>query len=196
MKPIYLLIPTLLAALSAHADPLYHWKDAQGHANYSDQPPPPSVKNAVQKSFKGNFIEGGESYELKQAREKFPVTLYVTACGLPCDQAKLLLERRGIPYTAKDPESSPEDKAAMQKLTGHTHVPVLAIGTDKVDGFEEGQWNAALDRAGYPKSSGTAKKTGAAKEAASAPESSTGTPAPKAAPETPNPKTPAAARRY
>jgi hypothetical protein len=30
-------------------------------------------------------------------------------------------------------------------------VLVDLVGKDKVDGFETGQWQAALDRAGYPK---------------------------------------------
>jgi len=28
---------------------------------------------------------------------------------------------------------------------------VLVVGSDKLDGFEAGQWQSALDRAGYPK---------------------------------------------
>ena len=119
---------------------------------YSDQPPPPNIRNAQQKPFKGNVIEIGESYAAKTAREKYPITLYASACGVPCDQARQLLTQRGVPFSNKDPQASPEAQAELQKLTGRLSVPVLVVGSDKIDGFEAGQWQAALDRAGYPKS--------------------------------------------
>jgi glutaredoxin len=149
-----ILISVWLAAASSHlaAAQLYQWKDAQGHMVYSDQPPPASIKGAQQKSFKGNFIEIGESYAAKTAREKYPVTLYASACGVPCDQARQLLADRGVPFSSKDPQASPEAQAELQKLTGRLSVPVLTVGNEKIDGFETGQWQAALDRAGYPKS--------------------------------------------
>jgi glutaredoxin len=131
---------------------LYQWKDAQGRAVYSDQPPPPNVRSAQQKSFKGSVIEGGEPYATKVAREKYPLTLYASACGVPCDQARQLLADRGVPYSSKDPQASPDAQADLQKLTGKLNVPVLVVGSDKIEGFETGKWQAALDSAGYPKS--------------------------------------------
>ena len=154
MKAGWLIIAGCLAAASTplSAAQLYQWKDAQGRMVYSDQPPPPSVKDVQHKAFKGNFIETGESYAVKAAREKNPITLYASACGAPCDQARQLLGERGVPFSNKDPQSSPEAQAELQKLTGRLSVPVLVVGSDKIDGFETGQWQAALDRAGYPKS--------------------------------------------
>ncbi len=153
MKTGFLWMALGIAVASAPlaAAQLYQWKDAQGRMQYSDQPPPPSVRNAQQKSFKGNVIEVGESYSAKTAREKFPVTLYITSCGGPCDQARQLLAERGVPYSTKDPQASPEAQAELKKLTGQSRVPVLVVGSDKIDGFETGQWHAALDKAGYPK---------------------------------------------
>lgn len=154
MKLGRILILLWLAAASTQiaAAQLYQWKDAQGRMVYSDQPPPAGIKEAQQKSFKGNFIEVGESYAAKSAREKYPVTLYASACGVPCDQARQLLAERGVPFSSKDPQVSPEAQAELQKLTGRLSVPVLMVGSEKIDGFETGQWQAALDRAGYPKS--------------------------------------------
>jgi len=160
MKLGRILITVWLAAASTHlaAAQLYQWKDAQGRMVYSDQPPPASIKGAQQKSFKGNLIEVGESYTAKTAREKYPVTLYASACGIPCDQARQLLADRGVPFSSKDPQASPEAQAELQKLTGRLSVPVLTVGNDKIDGFETGQWQAALDRAGYPKSAAPGSK--------------------------------------
>jgi len=154
MKAGFIMAVAWLVVASAplSAAQLYQWKDAQGRTVYSDQAPPPSVKNAQQKAFKGSVIEIGESYATRSAREKFPVTLYASACGAPCDQARKLLSERGVPFSNKDPQASPEAQAELQKLTGQSRVPVIVVGSDKIDGFESGQWHAALDRAGYPKS--------------------------------------------
>lgn len=154
MKAGYIMAAAWLAVASAplSAAQLYQWKDAQGRMVYSDQAPPPSVRNAQQKAFKGSVIEGGESYATQSAREKFPITLYASACGAPCDQARELLNNRGVPYSNKDPQASPDARAELQKLTGRANVPVIVVGKDKIDGFEPTQWQAALDKAGYPKS--------------------------------------------
>lgn len=141
-----------LASASLAAAQLYQWKDAQGRTVYSDQPPPTPVKNAQQKHFKGSFIEGGETYRARLARETHPVTLYTSPCGTLCDQARQLLIERGIPFSSKDLQSDAAARDEVQKLTGKFNVPVLRIGSDKVEGFEAGHWHAALDRAGYPKS--------------------------------------------
>ena len=148
---IMMAVWVTVASAPLAAAQLYQWKDAQGRTVYSDQQPPPSIRNAQQKSFKGSFIEVGEPYAAKTAREKYPITLYASACGAPCDQARQLLSERGVPFSNKDPQASPESQAALQKLTGRLSVPVLVVGSDKIDGFETGQWQAMLDRAGYPK---------------------------------------------
>lgn len=156
--PMLMAIWLAAASLPLGAAQLYQWKDAQGRTVYSDQPPPPNIRNAQQKAFKGSVIEGGESYAAKTAREKYPVTLYASACGAPCDQARQLLAERGVPFSNKDPQASPEAQAELQKLTGRQSVPVLVVGSDKIDGFETGQWQAMLDRAGYPKSASPGSK--------------------------------------
>ena len=154
MKAGIILMAAWLAAASTPlvAGQLYQWKDAQGRTVYSDQPPPTSVRNAQQKSFKGSVIEGNESYVVKVARERYPITLYTSACGAPCDQARQLLVQRGVPFSSKDLQASEDARNEVQKLTGKLNVPVLMVGSEKIEGFESGQWQAALDRAGYPKS--------------------------------------------
>lgn len=149
-----------IASAPLGAAQLYQWKDAAGRTVYSDQPPPPNVRTSVQKAFKGNLIESGESYASKTAREKNPITLYASACGAPCDQARQLLTERGVPFNSKDPQASPEAQAELKKVTGRLSVPVLLVGSDKIDGFEAGQWQEALDRAGYPKVALPGRKAG------------------------------------
>ena len=154
MKAGFIMMAAWVAMASTPlaASQLYQWKDAQGRTVYSDQAPPTSVANSQQKSFKGSFVEGGEAYATKVAREKHPVTLYTSACGSACDQARQLLIQRGVPFSSKDLQASEDARNEVQKLTGKLNVPVLLVGSDKVEGFAAAQWQAALDRAGYPKS--------------------------------------------
>lgn len=151
MKLLAALILSLLAALPAAADNLYRWVDETGRVHYSDQPPPARTKNAIQKSYKGSVIETGESYGLHQAKGRFPVTLYTSSCGPACEMGQQLLDKRGIPYASKDVENNVENQKALRELTGNLRIPTLVVGSQKLTGFEDSQWNSALDAAGYPK---------------------------------------------
>ena len=153
MKAGLMMMAACLAVASAPlaASGLYQWKDAQGRTIYSDQAPPPSTASVQQRAFKGSVIEVGESYATKVARQKHPVTLYTSACGAPCDQARQLLAARRVPHAARDLETSETARTELEKLTGRLNVPVLRVGDEKIEGFEVNRWQAALDRAGYPK---------------------------------------------
>lgn len=179
MKAGIVMVAAWMAAASTPlaAAQLHQWKDAQGRTVYSDQAPPGSAKDAQQKSFKGNVIEGGETYAAKVAREKHPITLYTSACGTLCDQARQLLSDRGVPYRSKDLQASEEARNEVQKLTGKLNVPVLLVGNEKVEGFEAGKWQAALDRAGYPKSALPGRKP--VPETAAAPDPAAARPSPQ-----------------
>jgi Glutaredoxin and related proteins len=165
MKAGLMMVAACLAAASAplSAAGLYQWQDAQGRTVYSDQAPPPSTAGVQQRAFKGSVIEVGESYATQVARQKHPVTLYTSACGAPCDQARQLLAARGIPHAARDLETSETARAELEKLTGRLNVPVLRVGDEKIEGFEKGRWQAALDRAGYPKPAFSADRPAAAR---------------------------------
>ncbi|MHB1331806.1 MAG: glutaredoxin family protein [Sulfuriferula sp.] len=142
----------LLCASSVYAAQVYRWEDKNGHVQYSDQPPPPDVKKSEQRTIGNNVIDGQVSYPLQQAIAKNPVVLYAGECGILCKEARTLLEKRGIPYTAKDPQNNKSDADALMKLVGVLEVPVLKVGDKHVKGFDPNRWNAALDEGGYPKS--------------------------------------------
>jgi glutaredoxin len=147
----WILFPVLaLACVAAQAD-FYRWVDAAGEVHYSDQPPPPNIKQ-----FEKIKAEGGKSsepalpYVLQQAVKNFPVTLYSTECDT-CTIARQFLEKRGIPYTDLDATDSAV-QAELKKLTGGAlQVPVIRIGQETLTVFEEGKWNSYLDAAGYPR---------------------------------------------
>lgn len=141
----------LLATPFAMAGKVYQWKDANGNTVFSDQPPPGQKADA--KDVKSNVIQtSGGGYDLREAMRKAPVTLWANNCGEGCDEARLLLSKRGVPYSLRNPQASPADFDALKKLLGaDVAVPVLQVGNNAVKGFEASGWQAALDNAGYPK---------------------------------------------
>jgi len=153
MKNIILIISmaTLLIA-SVDAETLYRWVDSEGKVHYGDRPAEDAT-SVEQKKFKAPTMTADDllPFETRQARQNFPVTLYLSeSCGTPCVQASELLNKRGIPYAEKVLVSK-EDEGELRKLTGSNGVPALAIGRTILTGFEAGQWGNELDVAGYPK---------------------------------------------
>jgi glutaredoxin len=139
-------------AMMAYAAQVYEWVDEKGVKQYTQQPPPPNVKNVQQKRIGANVVEtSGPTYSLQQATTNFPVTLYVTDCGDLCTQARTHLARRGVPFTEKNPQKG-EDLENFKKLSGgDMGVPLLVVGKLRtLKGYLASEWDAALDQAQYP----------------------------------------------
>jgi glutaredoxin len=137
----------------AHAQTnVYRWVDKDGKVQFSDSPPPADAKNATQRRLGGGAPDDGQlPYATQVAAKRYPVTLFTgTDCGDFCVKGRDLLTRRGIPFTERDAQSNAVDREELLKLSGALLVPVLVVGESKVKGYEEGQWRAALDAAGYP----------------------------------------------
>lgn len=153
MRHTAVLIFLLFVATGVSAAQFYRWVDKDGGVHYSDQAPPASAKKAEQRKIGGNVSDGQDSYALGQAVAKNPVLLFTGDCGHLCASAKALLDKRGIPYTEKDPQNRKQDADELMSLIGAMEVPVLKVGKKPVKGFDPVRWDAALDEAGYPKSS-------------------------------------------
>ena len=91
------------ACAIAQTQQVYRYLDVDGRVVYSDKPPPADAKNAQAKRIGRNSIETSElSFATQQAQERFPVTLYTFSCGVVCDTAQGLLNKRGVPHTVVD----------------------------------------------------------------------------------------------
>ena len=79
--------------------------------------------------------------------------------------ARAHLDKRGIPYTEKNPAkpATTQDFEDFKKMTGGAlEVPLLQIGKLKViKGYLASEWDAALDAAGYPSAALPGAKPGA-----------------------------------
>jgi len=145
----------LVLALSAGAvvaqQQLYRWTDQKGRLNVADTPPPPGAKDVHQwRVIASSAAEGGsEPYALRQARKESPVTLYTAADCDPCNDARKLLNSRGIPF--KEVSVTEKEVNDLVKLAGSASVPVIVVGNATQKGFEGSAYHRLLDDAGYPK---------------------------------------------
>jgi hypothetical protein len=136
---------------SAQVQQVYRYVDVDGKVVYSDKPPPPNAKDAQAKRVTGNSIETSAlSYATQQAQERYPVTLYSFSCGVVCDSAQGMLNKRGVPHTVID-VSAADGADKLKKLSGSLDAPALQVGDQYSVGFNEAKWQGMLTDAGYPK---------------------------------------------
>ena len=149
-----LVVAAQLAATLAGAQTTYRWIDPNtGKTVFSDLPPPPGAKQVAKQAGEQPIDQRQLPYATRQAAQKFPVTLYTTAsCGDACQQARSLLNGRGIPFAEKVLKND-QELAELAKLLGsEAGVPSLSVGQQSVRGLSDDVWNDLLDLAGYPKS--------------------------------------------
>ncbi|MDM0044066.1 glutaredoxin family protein [Variovorax dokdonensis] len=135
---------------------VYRQIDANGRVTFSDKPPTsqgsgaqPVPSNAAPSAANGL---AQLPYELRQVAQRYPVTLYTRSECQPCDAGRNLLTTRGVPYTERT-VNTPEDNAALSRQTGQSGLPMLTIGSQRLEGFLDSEWSQYLDAAGYPASS-------------------------------------------
>ena len=150
-----LLLALLLGVASglagAQVQQVYRYVDVDGKVVYSDKPPPPNAKDAQAKRVTGNSIETSAlSYATQQAQERYPVTLYSFACGVVCDTAQAMLNKRGVPHSVVD-ISVGDGADKLKKVSGGLDAPALQVGEQYSVGFNETKWQGMLTDAGYPK---------------------------------------------
>jgi glutaredoxin len=150
LKRIFLLM-SLLMLTNVQAGELYRSIDKDGKVHYSDTPLEGSEDFEKLKLANEPVPSEDLPYETQRAMQNFPVTLYTfPECGSPCQHAREMLNKRGIPFTDKSLMKQ-EDNDTFRKESGGSQVPALKIGKTWLKGFLEEQWNNELDFAGYPK---------------------------------------------
>ena len=151
MKRVVLLFCMAILPFGVQAGELYRWVDAQGKVHYGDVPPADGAQVEAMKFPAATAPAEDLSYEARRAQQNFPVTLYVADnCAAPCDQARDLLGKRGIPSSEKK-LATQADFDAFKALSGSDSTPVLAVGKTILKGFLAAQWHNELDIVGYPK---------------------------------------------
>jgi len=159
MKPT--IIPALPAAvllltlLAAPAWAQYKVVAPDGSVTYTDRPPgAPNLRvtSMGRNAQAAAMAEVGLPIELRQAANRYPVTLYTTSDCVPCDSGRKLLQQRGVPYSERRIVSE-EDALALDRLIGARTIPALTVGAQPLRGYSEADWSSYLDAAGYPSES-------------------------------------------
>lgn len=146
-----LLLLCLLACAPASAE-IYRWTDADGRIHYSDKPPPDrkatQVKIQVPSITGPAVVSPAQPSAAAQAEARQPVKIFTTAwCGY-CKKAKAHLAARGVPYREIDVEISDSGQREYRELRGRG-VPVILVGSQRMDGFDAKGLDAMLTAAGY-----------------------------------------------
>lgn len=153
-----LLAVFCMATAFAVSAQTYRWTDpATGQTMYSDSAPPGNAKNVVRISVAGTALDSNSDlpFATRNAVEKYPVVLYTAASCESCILARNLLNQRKVPFIEKSLQND-EDKAELAKLVGDAFVPSIAVGRQKVRGFDAVAYHSTLDLAGYPKTESAA----------------------------------------
>jgi len=139
-----------LLAAPLGAAQLYRWVDEKGNVEWRDTPPPSTARKVEQRKLGVSVIQTSElPYSLRLAVKNHPVTLWITDCGEVCARVRGHLNRRGVPHTERNPQV--EMEAFKKASGGGLEVPLLLVGSRQLKGYLEGEWDAALDAAGYPR---------------------------------------------
>ena len=138
------------AAGAATSQQVYRWVDEKGRVQVTDTPPPRGARQVQKPRAPDAPPAAPEPFALTQARKNAPVTLYSTPGCDPCNQARSLLNARGIPFKEV---SVVDDKQIeeLKKAVGANSVPSLIVGSRVQQGYEETTYHGILDAAGYPK---------------------------------------------
>ena len=144
-----LLLVVLVTSIPAGAG-VYKWTDAQGRVHYSDDPPPEA--KAQQIKLKINSIQGpavvSTMRNTSATKAKDKVQIYTAVwCGY-CKRAKAHLAAKGVPYDETDVESSERGRSEFAQLGGRG-VPVILVGSQRMDGFDASGLDAMLAAAGW-----------------------------------------------
>jgi glutaredoxin len=148
-----------MVPVDANAQQIYRIVGPDGRVTFSDQPPRDAGSKAAAGTARTISMPGAGGsdtstlpFELRQAANRYPVTLYTApGCG-PCGPGRAMLMARGIPFSERTVTTN-EDIEALKRMAGTPTLPFLTIGGQQLKGFSESEWVTFLDAAGYPKTS-------------------------------------------
>lgn len=141
----------------ANAQQIFRIVGPDGRVTFSDKPPlEPGTHASPAKTVPLPGARGTDTsalpFQLRQAANRYPVTLHTAPDCAPCDAGRTMLTSRGIPFVEKT-VTTRDDIEALRRLAGSLSLPFLTIGGQQIKGYSETEWVQFLDAAGYPKTS-------------------------------------------
>ena len=114
--------------------------EATAPAPLPDRPPPPGTQPAP---------PPGALPDPATVDGKPEVVLYVTEWCPYCAQARDYMAAEGVPHRVVDIEASAENQAEYRAAGGTGGIPLVAVGTESIEGWSESMARQMLDAAGY-----------------------------------------------
>jgi glutaredoxin len=136
-------------SLSATAATLYKWVDEQGNIVYQDTPPASDVPYEEQ-SIADSEDDLDQAAQIAHAVAASPVTLYAIADCDSCDVVRIVLQKRGVPFSEEDAGTDIAIQQELMAKAGRLEVPTVTIGDQILVGYSRQPLHDALDAAGYP----------------------------------------------
>ena len=145
-----LMVVLITVGSASLAGAIYKWKDANGRIYIGDRPP---ADDSVAEQISVRAINTYKSATVAERDDSVgntgrQVVIYTTrSCGY-CNKAKAFLREHAIPFTEYDVEQSSKGKRDYKKLKGRG-VPIIMVGNQRLNGFNESYLTIALNKAGY-----------------------------------------------
>jgi glutaredoxin len=141
-----------ISAGSASSQQIYRWVDANGRVQITTEKPPAGVKSSTVEpplsSYGGTPTVSGAPRAAASGAAPAEIKMYATDWCPYCRKAREFFARRGIRYTELDIEKSPAARAEYDRL-GARGVPVILVGTQRMNGFGEERLARMLKAAGH-----------------------------------------------
>ena len=147
--PRLLLLVLLIAPALSVAD-VYKWTDAQGRIHYSDSAPPEAKTQQVKvtiSSISGPAVVSTLG-NATPTKTKQGVRIFTAAWCAYCKKAKAFLTAKHVPYDEVDVETSDRGRTEFAQLGGRG-IPVILVGSQRMDGFDAGTLTGMLEQAGW-----------------------------------------------
>lgn len=138
----------LSVCVPVSAQQIHRWVGADGRVQYSDKPPPGVTSRPVEariNSYSGTPVVSGTP---SPAATRPEIKMYATDWCPYCKKAQAFFAQQGIRYTHVDIEKSDAARAEYQRLGGRG-VPVILVGSQRMNGFSEERLAQMLKAAGY-----------------------------------------------
>ncbi|NLD54407.1 MAG: glutaredoxin family protein [Burkholderiaceae bacterium] len=156
------LVLVAVATVAVPAAAQYKWRSPEGTVVYSDVPPATGARLMGDRSAEEPSVAVAEEsapaqvqlpYELKLARDRFPVVLYTADGCAPCASARQHLASRGVPYSERTIGTAADFDAFKALGFSDNSFPAMTVGRERLVGFETGAYDRVLNAAGYPRTS-------------------------------------------
>jgi glutaredoxin len=146
----------LLVAVVPASAQIYLWRDGEGKAQLTTEPPKDWKPEAPRAAPPTPSVSAGAATPNHRETLNRPVAaspetaivMYTTSWCPHCAKARAYLRSRNISFTDHDIEQS-TDANAQYKKHGGRGVPLIFVGQQRMNGFSERRMAEMLARAGY-----------------------------------------------